>query len=142
MVFFVRKNMERLIRFDAIRFLKLLEITQYAILSFFTAFYVSINLNNMTPPLDKKKSRFKLFVEVVINIVLLTIIAYYIGKFVRIFPFLGKYFSNKYKPDSHNEASIGISVGLSYIYSKTQLVLADKIKFLIETFPKERLFYL
>ena len=72
--------------------------------------------------------------ECVIHMVILIIAAFYINKFIRIFPFVGKNLSSKYIPSKHKESTIGIGIGLSYIYSKSQPILSDKISFLVQSF--------
>mgnify|MGYP001487279030 CR=1 FL=1 len=130
MGFLIQKNVERLLRFDIIRVLKLAEIIQYAIMAFVFGFVISLIINKLSNKLDKKKKHGHTIFEVILHMALLIIVAYYINKLIRIFPFIGAGLSNKYIPSKKNEATIGVAIGLSYIYTQSQINLGDKVKHL------------
>tara|TARA_B110001454_G_scaffold218675_1_gene247409 strand:- start:2193 stop:2618 length:426 start_codon:yes stop_codon:yes gene_type:complete len=135
---FRKKAVERLLRFDMIRFLKLAEITQYSVIAFVFALLLGTFVNkNMPSTLDddkKQKNVLIISLETIIHISILIIIAYYLKKFVAIFPFLFKWVNKKYIPSYHQESTIGIAIGVGYIFNKTQHKLVNKIVYLTEYF--------
>ena len=133
--FFNMKNVERFIRLDQIRILKLIEIIQYSSIAFTLGLFIGIFVNNRFPNLDKKKNKSLLFIEVILQMAVLIIIAYYIEKLSMIVPFCCGRFNKKYQASLHNENRIGITLGLAFIYSTTQTNLIKKINYLTEVIP-------
>lgn len=131
MIFIIKNNLLRLIRHDDIRFLKLLEIIQYASLASLLSLGISHIINKYTPELDKTKGKSIILLEVLFQLILLIIIAYYIKKFVEIFPFIGTGLSTKYVPSKKNEANVGVEFGLAYIFVASQIKLNEKITYLV-----------
>jgi len=134
-----RKNaVERLLRFDLIRFLKLAEITQYSIIAVIFALLIGTLINKNIPSTldDDKKPNNVLIIslETIIHISILIIVAYYLKKFVAIFPFLFKWVNKKYIPSYHQESAIGIAIGVGYIFNKTQDKLDNKLDYLTKYF--------
>tara|TARA_B100001057_G_C22762040_1_gene916213 strand:+ start:478 stop:879 length:402 start_codon:yes stop_codon:yes gene_type:complete len=131
MIFIIKNNLLRLMRHDDIRFLKLLEIIQYASLASLLSLGISHIINKYTPELDKTKGKSIILLEVLFQLILLIIIAYYIKKFVEIFPFIGAGLSSKYVPSKKNEANVGVEFGLAYIFVASQIKLNEKITYLV-----------
>ena len=134
-----RKNaVERLLRFDLIRFLKLAEITQYSIIAVIFALLIGTLINKNIPSTldDDKKPNNVLIIslETIIHISILIIVAYYLKKFVAIFPFLLKWMDKNYIPSYHQESAIGIAIGVGYIFNKTQDKLDNKLDYLTKYF--------
>jgi len=117
-------NWERLIRFDEIRFYKLVEIAYYSIISFLLAIFLGPILNILTPKLnDKDKDNFVyILIESAINFALILIVAYYIYKIVRVIPFFLN-FSDKYVSSlkGENEAALGFVIGIILYGSQKRL---------------------
>lgn len=117
-------NWERLIRFDEIRFYKLVEIAYYSIISFLLAIFLGPILNILTPKLnDKDKDNFVyILIESAINFALILIVAYYIYKIVRVIPFFLN-FSDKYVSSlkGENEVALGFVTSIILYGSQTRL---------------------
>ena len=88
-----KKNVERLFRFDLIRVSKLLEITQYTIITFILAFFSGVLIDKIfyidikTETIDTI-SNVELVSKILLQILLIVIISYYIQKIVILIPFL------------------------------------------------------
>ena len=117
-----------------IRFLKLAEIIQYSVIAFVFALLIGTFVNKHIPSTldDDKKPKNILIIslETIIHISILIIVAYYLKKFVAIFPFLLKWMDKKYIPSYHQESAIGIAIGVGYIFNKTQDKLVNKLDYL------------
>ena len=135
---FRKKAAEKLFRVDMIRFLKLAEIIQYSVIAFVFALLIGTFVNkNMPSTLDddkKPKNILIISLETIIHISILIIIAYYLKKFVAIFPFLLKWMDKNYIPSYHQESAIGIAIGVGYIFNKTQDKLDNKLDYLTKYF--------
>ena len=134
-----KKNSERLFRFDLIRFSKLLEITQYAILTFVFAFFSGILIDKIcyieiTPDNIDKISNFELISKIFLQTLLIVLGSYYIQKIIILIPFIFPLTAN-YIPSMKNESKIGISLSMTMIYISIQKNFINKILLL-----KSRLF--
>ena len=120
----IETNWERLIRFDEVRFYKLVEIAYYSIISFLLAIFLGPILNILTPKLnDKDKDNFVyILIESAINFALILIVAYYIYKIVRVIPFFLN-FSDKYVSSlkGENEVALGFVTSIILYGSQTRL---------------------
>ena len=134
-----KKNVERLFRFDLIRVSKLLEITQYTIITFILAFFSGVLIDKIfyidikTETIDTI-SNVELVSKILLQILLIVIISYYIQKIVILIPFLFPLTKN-YIPSMKNESIIGISLAMTMIYMSIQTNFRNKLLLL-----KERLF--
>ena len=134
-----KKNVERLFRFDLIRVSKLLEITQYTIITFILAFFSGVLIDKIfyidikTETIDTI-SNVELVSKILLQILLIVIISYYIQKIVILIPFLFPLTKN-YIPSMKNESIIGISLAMTMIYMSIQTNFRNKLILL-----KERLF--
>lgn len=134
-----KKNAERLFRFDLIRVSKLLEMTQYAIITFILAFFSGILIDNLfyiniTPENIDTITNLELITKILLQILLIVIVSYYIQKIIILIPFLFPLTKN-YIPSMKNESMIGISLAMTMIYMSIQTNFRNKILLL-----KERLF--
>ena len=78
---------ERLFRMDAIRVSKLLEIAQYAIISFWFYILIGTFLNKLFPVYNEKKNLYLVSLEVTMQIFVLVIVEYYARKIISTVPF-------------------------------------------------------
>ena len=133
-MFFKEKALERLLRFDTIRILKITEILQYSVLAFIFSLILGPIINKIMPTFDEKKGLIINCIETLLHISIIIIVVYYLRKFVPIFPFIigGAY--TKYIPSMKKESLIGTTIGIGYIFNKTQDKLVQKIKFLTKYF--------
>ena len=96
---FRKKAAEKLFRVDMIRFLKLAEIIQYSVIAFVFALLIGTFVNKHMPSTldDDKKPKNILIIslETIIHISILIIVAYYLKKFVAIFPFLLNFYNSR-----------------------------------------------
>ena len=114
----ISKKAGSVFTFDSIHLEKLLEISQYSILAFFLALMASNFINSLminsriklrstkTPELVAKVTGYTL---------LIVIAAKYIPKIIHVVPFLG-WWDPHYKPDSHGEATYGISMAMGLAF--------------------------
>ncbi len=132
-----KTEFNKLLRFDSIRFLKLLEILQNSVLGFMLGLVFGGMIDKYSFDLDKNKSTSQILFEVILQVTLFTIGSYYIKKMVNSINFCCGFFNKKYKPSLHLESSTGITIGLAYVFSATQFKLHKKIKYLIEQYIKK-----
>ena len=106
----------RLLRVDSIRFQKILEITQYMILTIIIASYLSDRIDVYMGPMQKDITTLDLIKQVFAQTLLIILGCYYIPKIVMLFPFFPQF--GNYIPNKKNESKIGISVAMSmgFIY--------------------------
>ena len=129
MVYNFNKNLERLLRFDKVRILKILEITQYSILAFFIGMFIGDYLDKKLPDNDINDSKFKIVLDVLFNLFIVVVAVYYIQKIIALFPFiLGKF--KGYEPSKKNESLIGITIGMGLIFNITQRKLYKNVHLL------------
>jgi hypothetical protein len=132
----LKKNVERLFRFDLIRVTKLLEMTQYTLITFILAFLSGILVDNIcyidiTPETIDTISNIELITKILLQIILIVIFSYYIQKIVILIPFLFP-LTKGYIPSMKNESIIGISLAMSMIYVSIQTNFKNKLLLLKE----------
>lgn len=118
-------NLERLLRFDEIRLLKLLEIIQYSIVALFIGLFAGESYNHLLPNVKQTQiHNMADFSYVTLMLILffsgIVVILYYIKKIIELVPFLFSFLSKKYVSNKKNEAIIGVTVALAFIFGKTQ----------------------
>lgn len=113
------QKIETLTRMDTVRISKLLEITQYAFLTFIFAFFIGGYLDKLFYVRDKDTKTYILIRDVALQLFLIIIIAYYIRKLVLIFPFMFS-ISKDYIPSAKGEAQNGIALALAIIFLTVQ----------------------
>tara|TARA_Y100001958_G_C21181333_1_gene511137 strand:+ start:72 stop:509 length:438 start_codon:yes stop_codon:yes gene_type:complete len=118
-------NLERLLRFDEIRILKLLEIVQYSIFALFIGLFAGESYNKLLPNVQQIQIHNKTDLSYVTLLMILffsgmVVILYYIKKIVELVPFFFSFVSKKYVSNKKNEAIIGVTVALAFIFGKTQ----------------------
>ena len=125
----VNTNWNRLIRFDEIRFYKLIEIMYYAIIAFFLAIFLGPLLNILTPELNdtNEDNLIYVLIESAINFALILIVSYYITKIIEVIPFIFN-FSNKYISSFKGENKIALGFITSIVLFGSQRRLNQNIK--------------
>jgi len=126
---YLQDRLQKLFSFDLIRISKLLELIQYTVLYSILTIPLSILVENVFPAEDKDKSSLLIFVEIVIQMVILTLLVFYIQKIVKLIPFMFPLTKN-YKPHQSFEYNGEITIG--FIFIGTQLNIMDKIDILTE----------
>ena len=126
---YLQDRLQKLFSFDLIRISKLLELIQYTVLYSILTIPLSILVENVFPAEDKYKSSLLIFVEIVVQMVILTILVFYIQKIVKLIPFMFPLTKN-YKPHQSFEYNGEITIG--FIFIGTQLNIMDKIDILTE----------
>ena len=141
------KCIERLIRFDSIKLLKLIEIFYYTIISFiFTViFIISIDKSsfNFIVYENKRESEidnFTLIKDILIDILVLVLFMYYLKKILSCIPFILAPLNNKYKPSMKGEIYIGLGLGSAApLYSSLYLSVKNKMEIIIKRIKKSLL---
>ena len=116
-----QSNVDRLLRFDLVRGSKLLEETQSAIIVFVMAFFVGIYVDKLFP-LEQDPttvSNMSLLKNMMMQLVLISISAYYIVKVAHVIPFFFS-LTNSYVPSLHNETGAGAGLALSIVFVSVQ----------------------
>ena len=126
MVATFQEKLEKLTRFDKIRLLKLLEMTQYSLLAFFIGLILGHTLDSVLPESDNKKTTSRIVSEVILNIFGIVLSVYYIKKSLVLFPFLLSGIKG-YEPSKKNESYIGVTIVFGLIFNMTQIKLHKNI---------------
>lgn len=140
----MRSPIHRLLAFDDIRFFKLFEIVQYMVLTVIVALILSSYVDSFFDQYDPKDymTDLDLLTSMITELVVLAIVLYYIKKIVFAVPFLGiplvRITKSSYVPNKKGEASVGIAVGLSLVFTRTATNLSDKIVSFRKRFPPKR----
>ena len=125
--------LKKLLVFDKIRISKLLEISQYSILSIIPTIIIGKFINNFFNDYSNKITTNKtiLLIGIIFNLIAYVIATFYIEKLVMIIPF---YFSldKKYKPCLKNECKIGITTSIVLFFISTQTSLINNINLLVK----------
>lgn len=112
---------KNLLRIDFIRLLRVCEISQYTILYAFVTLFIAPRLDKLFPSFDKKKSSFELFIEVIFQLTMVSILIFYIRKIVKIIPPIGSILTPMYKIGTTSEYNGGIIIGLVLVHSQYNL---------------------
>ena len=123
-----KEKLKNIFTFDLIRLQKLLEISQSMILGLVCGFYMGYLIDHLFPVYveSENKSNIKLFMEVMLQMIVLGIGAYYIKKILRLIPFLFK-LSSDYVPSLKKEGLLGLNVGMGLIFVSNQTNLREKL---------------
>lgn len=132
----VHTRVQKLIRFDKIRLLRILETVVYTIVYVLISFVIGTFIDQWFPNADETKSSAALMFEVIAQIVFLVITFFYLHKLVRIIP-LHKVFtlfdsSSDYHFGKQSE-SFG-SVAISIVFMSTQSSIGSKLDILSRRF--------
>ena len=111
----------------------IIEITQYTLIGFWLSAIGGVILNYLEANLDENTPTFVLLIDISFNIVLISLLIYFVKIILNKIPLLIKIVDNYKVEMDKTLISIGISVSL--IYTITQSKLKNKIRIL-----KERLF--
>jgi len=119
----------RLIRFDRIRVLKLLEMSQFVVLGvifgilngLFISNYILIKFEKSEYINDKYDRKVwnrnpKLYLHILWDIIVITITTYYLKKIAQVIPFLFAFISDEYVPDKKGEGLTGFTIGIGFVY--------------------------
>ena len=130
MKFLSSPNVESFIRTDGIRLFKLLEMSQYAVITFFITLLSGTYLDYVIPKMNKEHGIIYITAETMMYFVFVIVGAYYIKKFVTIFPFFLAPLHLKYIPNKKWESDIGIKIGFAYMFSKTQIKIGERVQYI------------
>lgn len=133
MKFLNSPNVKSFIRTDSIRLFKLLEISQYAVITFFVTLLSGTYLDYIIPKMNKENGTIYITLETMVYFVIVIVGAYYIKKFVTMFPFFLTPFNSGYIPNKKWESDIGIKIGFAYMFSKTQTKIGERIQYIANT---------
>ena len=120
--------MTEIFKFNLNTIQQFLYIAQNIIISFTIGFYLGHYIDHIFPRYNEIEdlNNFKLTIEILGQIILLTIISHYLKHILRKIPFLFK-FSNNFVALPKNNL-IGIDMGLGLVYISNQTNMLEKIK--------------
>ena len=130
MKFLSSPNVESFIRTDGIRLFKLLEMSQYAVITFFITLLSGTYLDYVIPKMDKENGVVYITLETMLYFVIVIVGSYYIKKFVTMFPFFLAPLNLKYTPNKKFESGVGIKIGFAYMFSKTQVKIGERVQYI------------
>ena len=115
------EHFAKLIAFDKIRALKLLEIIQYAVLYVFVALGFGIAIDKLFPVPDDNKSTSYLLLEIFGQCILSAIAVFYMRKIVKLFPFIFEHIAG-YKAHTVEEYNGEIIIALIFVGVQDNLI--------------------
>jgi len=131
----IKKHLDNLVRLDAIRLSKLLEISQYTILAFILGFISGSILNDYLPDVNIDKntdqSDLELILDILLNTFLIAISVYYSHKLLNLVKVAVPFYfslSKKYISCKKNECTVGIALGFSLSFMGSMTKYKNKIK--------------
>jgi hypothetical protein len=127
---YFHQKLTDLLSFDITRINQLLELTQYSVTFTISCIIIGLLLNIIFPAYTDKISTFKLFLEIIVELVVLTIGVFYIRKFNHLIPFVMYINDGKtsYKP--YNTTEYQGELALSLIFVGVQFRLIRKLALL------------
>lgn len=140
-------TLKKLFTFDSIRLLKLLEMVQFAVIGLILGFFNGLFISNyiLIPFKDsnyvtEKYSREeynrnpKLWLHLAWDVLIITVTTYYLKKLASTFPFIFGSINKKYIPGLKNEAEVGVTLGLGFIYLRLLKNFQHRLDLLITPF--------
>lgn len=123
----VQEELKHMMKVDAIRVQKFLEISQSMLVAIFLGFVGSHYVERLFPQYreEDNKSAWRLILEVCGQSIVLGIMVFYLKKIMRMIPFMFK-FTDDYNP-SQTKDNMGVTLGLSVILVSSQLNYRAKL---------------
>ena len=126
----------KLFNFNEVRIMELLENIQYGLGYIFVTFFAGVTLDYIFPSYDEKKETHVIFLETVVQCILLIVAAFYVRKIVKIMPFMfvlnldtnGDGKIPRYRPYESTEFQGELM--MSVIFISSQLNLMKKVDLL------------
>ena len=126
----IQDRTQKLLNFNEIRVMELLEIVQYGLGYMGLAFIIGVSLDYLFPRFDEEQDTHQVLIEIILQIILLLIGAFYIRKIVKIMPFLfvvnfdidGDGRIPKYRPYESTEFEGELMMGLVFVASQRNLL--------------------
>lgn len=115
----VSTNLEKLTRFDTIRFSKLFEIVQFTVIVFVLAFFIGSYTDKLFPIKEGEVSDFDLWRDTLLQLAVISISAYYVIKAAKVIPFLFSV-DSRYVSGSHGENVFGAGLAIAIIFVYVQ----------------------
>lgn len=125
----VSANLEKLARFDTIRISKLLEIIQFTIVVFIAAFFAGSYIDRLFPIQQEDITDLQLWRDIILQLSLISVSAYYVLKFAKVVPFFFSIDSN-YVSGSHGENTFGAGLAMAIIFVGVQKNFGTRIDML------------
>ncbi len=118
---------DKLLIFDKIRLYKLIEMLQYTILYIMITIPLSAFVEELFPNPDDSRSSGRIFVEVLLQSLIIVILVFYLQKIVKLLPFI---FSIDKEYKKHKTSEYEGTVIIPLVFVGTQKNLLDKIHIL------------
>ena len=128
-------SIESVTTIDAIRFSKLLEQIQYALITFIIAFFVGSMTDKLFPIGENTKeiTNFQIWRDVLIQLSVNVITAYYIMKIATMVPFVFS-LSKDYIISGHGESLSGAGLAMAIVFISVQNNFKKRISILKERY--------
>jgi hypothetical protein len=126
---YLNERLFNLKTFDKIRFHKIIQSVQYNILYIIIGGILGSLVEYIFPKYDENKTNFEIIKEILLQIILLSIVIYYISKIVKCIPYIGSFDDNynPYQSDSLLKAYNG-EIMIAIILIVTQINLIKKMR--------------
>lgn len=129
-------NLGKVFRINNIKIQKFLEMSQYVFISYWLGNMFGAALDAIYPELDETKPLWQLFIEVSLELMLLTIIVYMVKRISDLIPFCCKYTAS-YVPGKFGENTTGLLMGAGLMWAVTQTKLKSKMVYLTQELQKK-----
>lgn len=122
------ERIDSLFDFDAIRIMQLLESFQYGIGYIFVSFLAGVGVDLLFPNYDEEKETWTLFLEIVLQSILLIFVVFYVRKLVKLVPFMfvltenGKPIAPEFRPYEAPEYNGEVMIAVILIGSQFNLI--------------------
>ena len=136
------ENFKRLIRFDRIRLLKLVELCQFTVIGLIIGLFNALFINRFLlvkfdranyVTKDHPNGQFNplLWLHIVMDVCVLAITTYYLKKIATVVPFAFSFLSDKYVPGMKGEGTVGFSVGIGFVYLRSLTNFQSRLEILV-----------
>lgn len=122
------ERVQSLFDFDAIRIMQLLESLQYGIGYIVVSFLAGCGVDLLFPTYNEDAETSKLFIEIVLQSLVLIFVVFYVRKIVKVVPFLfvltedGKPLAPEFKPYQASEYNGEVMIAIILIGSQFNLI--------------------
>ena len=132
---YIAERFNKLVAFDKIRLLKIVEMSQYAFFYVIIAFILGYFTDKIFPKRDEETKTVTLIVETIIQSMVAVITVFYIRKIVKLIPFALKNVSKNYISYNHYTKCIHPLIFEIWMKKENHLIFATLLNF----YPKIQL---
>lgn len=146
-----KEQFKRFFRFDSIRVLKILELSQFVIFGVFMGMFFAKFIHNYIaipfveenyitkeyPKINGKNNNPLLYLHVLYDLFLVGLSTYYLRKLAQLIPFIFAPLNKNYIPNKKGEGTTGLIIGLGYVYIRGLSNLQKRLDLLIGNIESE-----